>query len=160
MISSQIDDILRSNKISSKYYRGCFPADKIPQIFSSFPSCMVVNTDNEGEPGEHWTAVFVCGPRSVEYFDSLAVWPPTSDGISRFLSQFPNIRHVGDGHRFQSERSSACGEFAIYFLHMRCKGLSFEQILARMKSAKGKPNILVKNFTNYLAKGSPMDYYN
>lgn len=121
---------------------------------------MVVNTDEAAEPGEHWTAIFVAGPRNVEYFDSLGDWPPPSNGIYRFLSQFPNIRHVRGGRRFQSERSAACGEFVIYFLHMRCKGLSFRQVLDRLDMAKGTPNILVKNFTNYLVKGAPTNYYN
>jgi hypothetical protein len=150
MISFQIDNILRSSQITSKYYKGCFPADKITQSISAFPACMVVNTDGAGDPGEHWTAIFVQDPLHVEYFDSLGDWPPSSTAIGKYLTRFPMIKHNG-GIRFQSERSAACGEFAIYFLHMRCKGLGFGQILKRLNSAKGGPNVLVKNFTYYLA---------
>jgi hypothetical protein len=150
MLSIHIDSILRKNKITKNYYIGCFASDQIPKVNpEKFPTCFVLNTDESTRPGEHWIALFLTSPLHVEYFDSLGQWPPISEKIHQFLSQFPHLVHNGD-IKVQSDLSSSCGEHVIYFIHMRCKGHSFKEILKRLTSTKTKPDILVKNFLKHL----------
>jgi hypothetical protein len=145
MLSYQIDSILRKNPHTQKYYEGCFAADQIPTKFHSYPKCMVVNTDDSDEPGEHWVAIFITSPRHVEFYDSLGESRIRSEKIAKFINQFPNIKN-NIGKFVQSPFSASCGEHAIYFLHMRCKGYGFDSIIRKLFNSKTKADKLVKNF--------------
>lgn len=150
MLSIQIDKILQRNPTTKDKYVGCFPSDKIPKITINFPHCFCVNTSRADEEGEHWIAIYVQSPNYVEYFDSFGEWPPKSDDIFTYLQQFPNIKF--NKLPLQSERSSVCGKHVIYFLHMRCKEMTFEWIIDHFIMAKTKPDILVSNFLDHIQK--------
>lgn len=105
---------------------------------------MVVNTDPSTESGEHWVALFIPSPKCVEYFDSLGDWPPTSDGIKKYLKRYDQIKF--NRKQLQSDRASSCGYHVIYFLCMRCKGVPFHKIVNRIWCSKTGPDALVSGF--------------
>lgn len=148
MFSYQIDEILKRNTTTKKAYIGCFPADQIPKISIKFPHCFCVNTSPSGERGEHWTAIFIPSKNTAEYFDSLGEFPAENQEIGKYLSNFSTIKY--NSIKIQSEKSSVCGKHVIYFLHMRCKEIPFEQILKRLCGGHTKPDILVRNFVEHL----------
>ena len=39
------------------YFRGVFPADKLPSVSKKRVNAYIVNTDPAGEPGEHWLGI-------------------------------------------------------------------------------------------------------
>jgi hypothetical protein len=106
---------------------------------------MVVNTDVAAAPGNHWVALFAKSPQEVDYFDSLADWPPTSPEIAEYLQR--HYRHVNRVHiPLQSDRSIACGKHVVYFLHRRCQGWPLERIVWHLAHSKSGADRVVSGF--------------
>lgn len=143
MNTKEIDKILDRNSRTHPFYIGCFAADRIPRI-TRYPCCMVLNTDPSALEGSHWVAVFVPSPQLVEYFDSLADWPPVSNHIAGFLQRFPDIQRCPMA--LQSDRSGACGKHVIYFLWRRCQGWSLARICQHLQQCKSGADRLVCAF--------------
>lgn len=126
------------NPVTRKCYRGCYAADQIPppppHPYDRYPCCMVINTARGASPGEHWVAVFLVSERHVEYFDSLAEWPPQSPYIGHYLAQFPQIDHNGGEavRPVQNPLRATCGAHVCYFIYARCLGQSFSSIVQRL----------------------------
>ena len=127
MNTIQIDKILRRNAITKRFYIGCFASDRIPLSISTFPFCMVVNTDPSMLPGSHWIAIFCSSPSSADYFDSLGFWPPFSFYIKKYLSNFTKVSY--NNIQIQQPGGHTCGKYAVFFLFMRCSGFSIENII-------------------------------
>ena len=55
----------------NKAFRGVFPADKLSSVpyWRVFSDAYIVNTDPEGQPGEHWLAIWT-RHQVCEVFDS------------------------------------------------------------------------------------------
>jgi len=135
MYNYKINKILIRNHSTRRHFIGCFPADKLPaysffKTATKFPICLVVNTDTANKPGEHWVAIYIEGANRVEYFDSLALWPPISVHILKLLSNFANVRTLNTP--VQSPFATTCGYHVCYFLLQRCAGHSFQQIVERL----------------------------
>lgn len=145
MNSLQIDKVLGRLSITKPTYIGCFAADKIPYVRNNrYPHHMVVNVDPSNSFGTHWLAIFICSEKELDYYDSLGQWPPASPHIRRFLMHFSHIRYTGK--QWQSDRSSACGKHAIYFLYNRCAGYTFQQILEKFARSKQNADRMVSTF--------------
>lgn len=144
MDTRQINKVLWRSPITRQAYLGCFPADRIPLLHNRYPHHMVVNMDPSGSFGSHWVAIYVQSGSEVDYHDSLGEWPPPSTHIRRFLARFAHVHYTQ--RQWQSDRSSSCGKHAIYFLHQRCKGHSFSQIIRNLARSKQKTDRLVSAF--------------
>ena len=50
------------------HFLGCFPLDGLPSFPTTFPKCMIINTQPSGHPGEHWVCLLYTSPspRDVE----------------------------------------------------------------------------------------------
>lgn len=149
MYAHSIDRILSKNSITRAYFRGCYPADKIPPKEyhrDIYPYCIVVNMDCSGWKGSHWVSLFIESPSYVEYYDPLGDWPPISPYIINFLySNFATIKY--NTEQIQSANSTNCGKHAIYFLYKRCSG-SFKSLNSMINYLLNtiKPDIIVNNF--------------
>ncbi|RLJ22854.1 hypothetical protein DJ031_00105 [bacterium endosymbiont of Escarpia laminata] len=89
---------------------------------ATYPMAFVCNTDDGGEPGEHWVAVYVDRRGVGEYFDSYGL-PPLHADFRAFLH-----RHCGDAwtyndKRLQSGVSNVCGQYCVAYLLLRCRGM-------------------------------------
>lgn len=147
MNTQEIDKVLRRSDLTRSRYIGCFPADQIPPPnVRSPPYCMVVNTDIASGPGVHWVGVYVHATTVVDYFDSFADWPPRSAHIGAFLRQFPCVNR--NPVCLQSDRSSACGKHAIYFLCRRCQGWPLQRIVRHLVACKTNPDRVVSSFAH------------
>lgn len=149
MNTLQIDKVLRRSALTRGTYVGCFAADQIPTTqynnnSKKYPHHMVVNLDASNCYGSHWVAIYVCSPTSVEYYDSLGDWPPPSAHICRHLQRFAHCKY--NRRQWQSERSSACGKHAIYFLQRRCAGRSFQEIMQHFARCKQNADRIVSAF--------------
>jgi hypothetical protein len=102
-------------------------ADDLP---STLKRCQfwVVNTDKCGERGLHWVVFHFPSRGPLEFFDSLGN-PP-----EYYHRRFQNILMVNGAKygyfdsRIQSETSSLCGQYCIYFVLQRMKGRSMNSI--------------------------------
>jgi len=142
MNTAEINKVLMRSPVTQRSYLGCFAADQIPEIRDTgYPCSMVVNTDPSSSFGSHWIAIYVPSAEQVEYYDSLGVWPADSPHIRAFLAQFPKCKY--NREQWQSNRSSACGRHAIYFLHRRCAGRTFDQVMHHFKKCKQNADRIV-----------------
>jgi hypothetical protein len=145
MNSLQIENILKNNCHTQKYFRGVFSSNNIP-FYDKYPYTLVANTDKKGTVGEHWVSIFVKNHRSVEYFDSLGD-EPNSD-ISKYLSNFENIKL--NRYKIQSPFSDTCGYYCIYFILNKSLHVKFKIIITTLLSTKNNNDALVKYLVHNL----------
>lgn len=141
MNTLQIEKVLSRDPRTRSFFRGCFPADRIPHC-EFYPYCMVVNTDPSHLEGSHWTAIFVPREDTIEYYDSFGMKPNAH--ISDYLKRFSQV--LMNPASIQSPLSSACGRHAIYFLVRRCTGIRFEAIIQDLLTSKTTPDKRVNAF--------------
>ncbi len=98
------------------YALGVFPRDMIPPHPCTYPSCLIANTDASTAPGKHWTAFYFESPYHVEFFDSFGHTPCT------YAFHIPT--QASNTLQYQSNFSVVCGQFCIYYLYYRARGLS------------------------------------
>ena len=78
-----------------------------------YPAIYVVNTDNEDQPGTHWT-VFVCEEKSCYFFDSYGC-PPEVYG--KEFADFVRQQNVNHQPRWiQGLTSAVCGHYCLFYL--------------------------------------------
>jgi len=137
----QIETIIRTSKWS-KLFRGCFPADKIPDL-NTYPAALIVNEDPSTERGTHWVAIFITNPDHVFYFDSFGF--PPNKYISHYLSKFKflTLNH----HTFQSMLSNACAHYCIFFLSLMSQSYSYKTIL-KILSNQQNSDVYVKYYVS------------
>ena len=106
------------------------------------PSTMVVNTDESWKPGRHWVSIFIPLSGQWEYFDSFGK-PPDSPFIQTFL-QHKKIKF--NSKVLQSDKSSVCGHYCIYYLVHRVRGFTMETIVNRFGKDKERNDRDVHDF--------------
>lgn len=154
MNAEELTHLLTSNPITRTYFGGVVPQDQLQhlKIDSKKTSFYVVNTDYTGQPGEHWTVIFLQKDSIPEFFDSLANRPQAyGENFTNFLiQQGPNF--LISRKRIQAKNSSACGHFCVYYAFFRCLMYSMEQILDMFSWTKYLRNdIKARNFVNMLS---------
>ena len=125
MDTRRIDRILSTNRVTRKFYQGCFASNLIPSC-KRFPCALIVNLDPANEPGSHWCAIFARNRYLAYYFDSYGDKP--NYNLKLYLNK--NFKKViQNRHPFQSIFSSVCGHYTIFVIHHLCMGWQFSQIL-------------------------------
>lgn len=112
-------------------FLGVFAKDKIPLTMTSYPCCFVANTDISSMSGEHWVAYFYDSPQSYEFFDSYGM-PPQVYG-------FVSVNNY-NRKSLQSLTSSVCGQFCLFYLYLRSRGFTLNQILNSFSSSDSSWN--------------------
>ena len=135
----QISRILKAHPKSSATFVGCVPSDRIP-VLETFPYAAIINTDPAKYSGQHWVAVYVNSPHSVEYFDSYGELP--NKNICSFLDNFSYVRR--STLALQRLDTNSCGHYCIYFIMKRCAGRSVEWILGRLKGIRDRDKYVVE----------------
>lgn len=114
---------------------GCFARDQLPRK-TTRPAGLIVNTDRSTEAGTHWLCYFIDSNGQSEFFDPLGQPIPKNE-ILQFAkrngpSGWPST--VVNGFAYQSETSTKCGDFCIYYLTRRLNGSSICEIHATLSS--------------------------
>ena len=148
MNASQINEIFRRNRFTCSYFRGVFASNELKHFSSRFPYCFIANTGRRDTLGEHWVAFFVSSKERAEYFDSLGEWPPPVQEFSAFLQTFKHVKY--NKAKIQAAYESSCGPHTIYFLLNRCRGRSFESIVAELKNPLS--DAMVKLYVYHMVK--------
>lgn len=113
------------------YFVGVFAIDKFPKRIK-YRHCFIGNTDVSTGPGEHWIAIFKSKPDTLEIFDSLGIGAKKKRLYLKYLQKVKGITYIDiNKTRFQSDTSSSCGKFVIYYLIRRLYNpdLSYKQFL-------------------------------
>ena len=120
---------------------GVYPRDRVPER-PARRSCLVVNSDAAGEPGEHWLAIYVL--ERVEFFDSFGMHP------SAYSLNIPTALIVLKSP-IQSLNSDTCGEHCILFLSRRAHGVSITSIRSSYSSNHPANDIFARRRIKQLA---------
>lgn len=127
METEEIEDILYRDSFTGQYFRGVYACDQLSGQHLPRPSALVVNTDPSNKPGQHWVAIYITRDGTGEYFDSFGNGPSVSQ-IVQFLGK--NTTYVIPNRRLlQGAFSTVCGQYTIFFLLHRCRGLTMNKII-------------------------------
>ena len=141
MNTFEINAILERNPVTKKIYKGCFPSNKIP-LCKDFPCAFVVNFDEKGEPGTHWCTVVTPNKRIAYMYDSLGTLG--AQYIQKYLNRhFKKVTRLK--YRFQSEFSTVCGQYAIFFVYASALKWPPRKIAAVLLKS-GDPDTFVVDF--------------
>ena len=129
-----LDQFLKNNDYTKRYFLGTYPACKVPtsrkKVF-----CFITNTDEHDKPGKHWVAWFVRG-KEVTFFDSFGRSPFNSafphDFID-FSEKFEKCKFISNP--VQEPGSPWCGLHCIHFIFMMCVGLDVGDFLKNYKTS-------------------------
>ena len=132
METKEISDILCRDCFTGQYFRGVYACDQVPKQYLPRPSALVVNTDPADKPGQHWVAIYITRDGVGEYFDSYGKGPSVPQ-IVQFLQQ--NTKVVIPNRRLlQGTFSTVCGQYTVFFLLHRCRGLTMDKIITLFSS--------------------------
>lgn len=144
--NKQIANKVRRNgsvKCKDAFY-GVYALDNLPQFIPHYPIFLVVNTHTSNLEGEHWKTIFIDKKRRGEVFDSLA--QPMSAMLIHWLNRFTRSWKK-NRKRYQCEKSTTCGAFALYYILKRLDFSSLESFTTKSFSSSPSSNErLVRKF--------------
>jgi hypothetical protein len=143
MNTSEISACMKQDHRVAPYFVGVYPRNKLPSL-EKFPSALIANTDVNKGPGEHWVAMYFPTDGQPMYFDSYGL-PPQKQEFSKYMgSQYDH-----NNMQLQSPFSSTCGQYAIFFVAMACRGCTMKQIQDLFDKKNLEDNdVLVTDFVN------------
>ena len=141
MNTGQIENVLKNNMPDC--FVGVFSSDKLPKI-KEFPSAFVANTDPSHKSGTHWVAFYLPSQNSIEYFDTYGKSPKVP-AFQKFVKG-SNWKH--NSKQIQGPLSSVCGQYCIYYLMKRNKGLELEDIISQFSENLYENDELIKCYVN------------
>ena len=149
----QMDTTQLDHKITAPGFLGAFPYDKIPTKPDSRAFSVILNTDPETEPGDHWIALVYKSPRFYfcdsygRTFRNPTFSPAFSATVKRFIGKTAHRRNT---KFLQRLTSNACGDYCVYFIQELAK-TSFART-TRVFSTNLKSNDrFVENYVNKLS---------
>ena len=152
MNTRQLEDLLRNNPITRSKFCGVYAENTLPRHLESYPCGVIVNTDPKGQPGQHWVAFYLTSPQEGEFFDS---YGHTPQFYSRHYVEFLN-RNVQDWTSnpkgLQSTFTAVCGEYCIFYLLHRARGVNMNTIVNVFHSNKEYNDHLVYRFVIQLMR--------
>ena len=147
MNTLQLDRALSRNPVTKKSFLGVFPSDQLPIYISKFPCCFIVNTESSDSEGLHWLAIYIPSSRKMEFFDSYGNPPSFFKGpIADFAVQFSKMDY--NPMTLQSNTTAVCGQYCIYFLFSRCRGIPLKTIISSFVTNHLSNDIRVYNFVS------------
>ena len=137
MNTEQLTSILSEDRFVGPVFRGVFPMDRLPRIRIG---AYVINTAPHNHPGLHWVALWVNG-NTIEYFDSYG-----SEPNSKLRRWGKNRRWSVNPIPLQSPLSSVCGQYCVYYLLHRLRGIDLPTLLMDFGSDVDDNDKLVYDF--------------
>ncbi len=124
MNSVELTHVLQSDVLLTQMFQGVFPCDSIPQ--EPVPnSCFVANVDPSSEGGSHWVC-FYNDSNKCYFFDSYGRTPLHHQYFRNYLEK---TKYKYNTKRLQSEFSSCCGQYCIFYLMMRARGKRHREVV-------------------------------
>ena len=105
----------------SDSFLGCYAENEL-SFTISFPLYFIVNTDRSDMAGSHWLAIGIFKD-NVEIFDPLGFdifnWSRVPSHLLNFLHRLSVSRKITVLKRVQSDSSTLCGFYAIFYVLFR-----------------------------------------
>jgi hypothetical protein len=143
MNTKQLNHFAYLDEKISKKFLGTFAIDLVPKVIKS--GFLIVNTLKSNEVGEgHWVALYISGNKLPnEYFDSYAF--PVFDKrlINLLKSKYKRLKV-----RLQAINSDVCGQYCLFFIYHKARGVSYSELVKIFKenNSKFNDNIVRKFF--------------
>lgn len=140
MNSIEIDELLRSNPITQKYYVGIFPCDALPKKLLKGGEFVIVNFCSKSSIGCHWLLISMLrNGKDLEIFDSSGMPTHIFNGsILKFLRRHGKRRFVWNRMQLQAENSSTCGQFCVLYAYFKSVGINLKNF---QKMFNKKPHL-------------------
>jgi hypothetical protein len=142
MNTEEILSCLQQDRFISPCLAGVYPRDKLPTT-KTLPSAVIANTDVSAGLGEHWVAIYFPIEGEALYFDIYGLEPQQKEFISYIGSPYDH-----NDVQLQSPFSSACGQYAIFFTAMACRGCTMKQIQKGFSKNLPENDAVVTEFVN------------
>lgn len=137
----------------SPFFIGCYAENQLKNLtVTHFPCFFIVNVDSTEMVGSHWLAIGLFTDK-IEIFDPLGFtifnWVRVPCGLLEFLHRMSVSREVKISPRIQSDSSSFCGFYCIFYIILRRFTLMrkivscFTTIFTKMAE---NDNVLIKFF--------------
>ena len=129
MNTSSLQCIVRCDPTLFNSVVGIFAADELPKRLQSFPVAFIANTDKRMDPGRHWVVFYVSSRTKGEFFDSYGNSPSYySNAFQKFFDR-NGLKLMYNDKRLQGYDSSVCGQYCVYYLMQRCRGMEMKSVV-------------------------------
>lgn len=135
-------------------HKDVFAADDVPIIWPR-PVAYVFNCDKRSQPGSHWVAVFVDSLGHGVFFDSYGL-PPIIPQHRRGIRENCVI-YRWNTRQLQSDTSSLCGAFCIYFLFHMSLNNDLDSFCNIFKDNLNDNDRIVKRYLDRIKKKHVID---
>lgn len=148
MNTYQLFRILSSDSYTKKYFTNIYARNELPMNVR-FPSCFIINTHNRDEPGEHWLAFFLDEFGNVEFFDPLG-FSLDFYKLDGYVNKISKNRVKISTKQVQGFFSNFCGIYCVYFLHQKCRGKTFQEVLNSLGRMNENNRYISENLKKFL----------
>jgi len=148
MLASEFYEIFDHFPKVKERFSGCVSSDTIPKVLK-LNHFIICNTDLSTGEGKHWFTCIRVSKTEVECFDSLGFSTSKVDFLKNNC-QFKSVKTLKfNSTPFQSDTSTKCGKFVLYFLFERLynQDIEFRTLLEEIFQPNLDENdIKVENF--------------
>ena len=145
MNTQQLKCVIDEDKCLRRIVLGVYSSDTLPSKITSYPTAIIFNTDPKYLPGEHWIVTYYENPHQCEFYDSFGRHPIIFDKyISKAFKDcsFNSIKVQKFGY-------DTCGYHVLYYLIVKCKGISINQIVNILKTQHDSDLYVFETVRNY-----------
>ena len=147
MNTTQLTHVLSADPVVKEIFGGVYPSDQLSSVaVNSYPKSFVVNTDPKSLPGTHWITIYLENEEHGEFFDSYGQHP---NDYNNYFVNFMNKHTTEWKHNekgLQSAFSNVCGQYCIYYLYNRSRGIPMSSIVNRFSLNRSLNDHFVYNF--------------
>ena len=152
MNTTQIRRAVMSDKSMGKNFRGVFANDVLnlkANVKVGVSNYYICNTAPHYHPGQHWVAIFIDETGTfAEFFCSYGQVP--SDEVKIFLKKHVHYCNTNN-MQIQYPLSSVCGQYCIYYLYHRSRGMDLKDIIYMLDNDRDSDRT-VNNFVKTMSK--------
>ena len=128
LTTKQLNEILRNNNVTNRYFLGTFPACNYPKLKNDVYS-FITNTDEHNQPGEHWNSWYV-RDKKVIFFDSFGRAPYDRDFPQHYRELVKKFNEVEYSRtQIQGFNASTCGLFCVHCIYVLSLGLDLNNFI-------------------------------
>ena len=128
--TSQLNQLMQADPALRPRFYGTLACDELPKRPKKrTPQAYIVNTDRQGEPGQHWLALWTEGT-VCELMDSFAL--PLEHYQATPLERWIRTHWthlVTNGQSLQAIPSQSCGHYCLLYLRDKARGRSLQDFL-------------------------------
>ena len=142
-------DILKEidrDMYAKRHFIGVYPCNHLP-VVNNYPASLILNTDPDWKPGEHWLAIYFNEIKEAEFFDSYG-FSACHHKFEKYIKLF-STSYKNNSTQIQSYDSNACGYYCLYFIMLKSRGFTLSEINSLFSKTDFKINdYLVSHIVN------------